>query len=65
MPIVLYLRLTRKGNKMFRIIHKTQGWVFASGFYTMDRVNSWIDNFNPAMWMDKTLTKDDLLVVEE
>lgn len=52
-------------TKSYRIIHKTQGWVFASGFYGMERVNHWIDNFNPLMYMDKTLTRDDLLIVEE
>ena len=50
----------------YKIIHKNnKNFLFASGFYSLERAEKWVENFNPYLWMDKTLTKNDLLIVEE
>lgn len=47
-------------------MHKTQKhFLLASGFWSLEAAQKWIDNFNPNMWMDKTMTKDDLIIVKE
>lgn len=48
-------------------MHKdpSKHFLLASGFYSLERAQKWIDNFDPKMWVDKTLTKEDLVILEE
>lgn len=49
----------------YKIVHKREHWIAASGFYTRDRAEDWLVKFSPSMWMDKTLTAQDFEIVEE
>jgi len=50
----------------FKIIHKTKKhFLLASGFGNKERAAKWIENFDPKMWMDKSMTKEGLEIVEE
>ena len=50
----------------YKIVHKTQKhFLLASGFYSLERAQKWISEFNPNMWMDKTLKAEDLIIVPE
>jgi hypothetical protein len=50
---------------MWRIVHRTQGWIAASGFYSVERAERWLASFNPKMWTDKTLRQADFVIVTE
>lgn len=52
---------------MFKIMHKdyTKHSLFASGFGSKEAAQKWVDNFKPNMWVDKSLTREDLLILEE
>ncbi len=45
----------------FRIIHKT-GWIAASGLRDIERATTWLRQFNPQMYDDKTLTLEEFLI---
>ncbi len=49
----------------FKITHKTQTILFACGFYSLDRAQKWIEAFDPQMYDDKTLRREDLQIEEE
>lgn len=49
----------------YKIICTKGNWLAACGFYSLDRANKWIENFNPNLYMDKTLTKQDFIIKEE
>lgn len=50
----------------YKIMHKTKPhFLLASGCWSLERAKKWIDNFDPKMWMDKTMTKEDLMIVDE
>ena len=46
----------------YYIIHKTQNWI-AAITYSQERAEKWLNEFNPKMWDDKTLTADDFIIV--
>ena len=39
--------------------------VYASGFYSLEQAQLWLDKYDPAMWMDKTIESSDLEILEE
>jgi hypothetical protein len=49
----------------YKIVHKTQGWLAACDFHTLERAQAWIDRFDASRYMDKTLVKEDFEIVEE
>lgn len=49
---------------MFKIMHKTQPHFLLAICDTKESAQRWIENFNPNMWMDKTMVKSDLKIVE-
>lgn len=49
----------------FKIVHKTPNFLFACGFYTLERAQRWIEEFDPSIYTDTTLKKEDLLIQEE
>ena len=51
---------------MFKIVQKkNRNAVYASGFYDMGRAQAWLERYDPKMWTDKSITRDDLEIVEE
>jgi hypothetical protein len=52
--------------KVYDIRHKDDSKYFlaASGFYSLERAEQWLRDFNPQMWMDKTLRAEDFKIVE-
>jgi hypothetical protein len=51
---------------MFKIVQKKNPHaLYASGFVTRARAETWLDNYDPKMWMDKTIQAKDLEIVEE
>ncbi|RJQ38860.1 MAG: hypothetical protein C4555_04405 [Dehalococcoidia bacterium] len=50
---------------MYKIKHKTQRWIAASGFYDIERAEAWLARFDPRMWVDKSLRADDFEIVPE
>lgn len=52
--------------KTYKIMHKTKPHcLLASGFYSLERAQAWLDKFNPQMWMDKTMRREDLEILPE
>ncbi len=49
----------------FKITHRKQTILFACGFYDIGRARAWIDKFDPQMYVDKTLKREDLQIEEE
>jgi len=49
----------------YEIRHKQKNTILASGFYSAQKASKWIENFNPAIWDDKTMKQEDLVIVEE
>jgi len=50
----------------YRIVQKkNHNVVYASGFHSLERAERWLANYNPQMWMDKTLTAADLEIVPD
>lgn len=49
---------------MFKIMHKTQPNFLLAICCTQESAQRWIEKFNPNMWMDKTMTKNDLIIVK-
>jgi hypothetical protein len=48
----------------FKIVQrKNRNAVYASGFYTVERAEQWLASYNPRMWMDKTIQREDLEIV--
>ena len=39
--------------------------LYASGFYSLERAQAWLANYDPHMWTDKTIRADDLEITEE
>lgn len=51
---------------MFKIVQKAnQHAIYASGFHTLDRAEAWLRRYDPQMWMNKTVQRDDLEIVPE
>lgn len=48
---------------MYKIMHKTKPHFLLAICDTMESAQRWIDKFNANIWMDKTMTKDDLMIV--
>ena len=46
----------------YYITHKTQKWI-AAITYSQERAEKWLNEFNPKMWDDKTLSSDDFIIV--
>lgn len=46
----------------YKIVHKKEGWV-ACYTYSKERAKVWLDNFNPELYVYKTLTKEDFKVI--
>ena len=44
---------------------KNRHAVYAAGFYTIERAQAWLAAYDPRMWMDKTVTRDELEIIEE
>jgi|ERR1700691_2266406 len=42
-----------------------RSWVCANGFYSLKKTAIWINNFNPDNYVDKTLKKENLIVICE
>lgn len=51
----------------YKIMHKDSNrhMLFASGFYSLERAQKWVEAFNPQMYVDKTLKREDLVILEE
>ncbi len=50
----------------FKIVQKANHLaIYASGFYTLDRALKWLEQYDPKMWMDKTIQATDLEIVPE
>jgi hypothetical protein len=49
---------------MFKIMHKTKPHFLLAICSTLASAERWIKEFNPKIWMDKTMTVDDLIIVE-
>ncbi len=49
----------------FKIVHAREPILFACGFYYLERAEAWIEDFDPQMYTDKSLRKEDLCIVEE
>lgn len=49
----------------YSIIHKTKKFVFASGFSSLEKARAYREKFNPNIWDDKTMTKDDLVIMDK
>lgn len=49
----------------YKIIHRKQNILFASGFYSLDRAQRWVDQFYPEMYTDKNLKREDLIITKE
>ena len=51
----------------YKIMHKdpSKHILFASGFSSLERAQKWVEKFNPQMYVDKTLKRDDLVILEE
>lgn len=49
---------------MFKIIHRTKPHFLLAICDTMEGANRWIENFNPLIWDDKSMTRDDLIIVK-
>ncbi len=47
----------------FHIMHKTKPHFLLAICSTEESAKRWIENFNPLIWMDKTMQKSDLIVV--
>ncbi len=47
----------------YHIKHATKPNVLLAIYSTQESAQKWIENFNPNMWMDKTMTKKDLIVI--
>ena len=55
----------RKGVS-YKIVQKqNEHAVYASGFYSFGRAQDWINNYDPNMWMDKSIEAKDLTIKEE
>jgi hypothetical protein len=51
---------------MYQIVQKkNHNAVYAKGCWDMQRAQQWIDNYNPNMYVDKTVQKEDLEIIEE
>jgi hypothetical protein len=51
---------------MYDIICNKEGkWLAASGFYSIERAQAWIDKFDANFYMDKTLLKSDFEIIEK
>lgn len=49
---------------MFKIVQKNnKNIVYAVGFFIIERAEKWIENYNPQMYTDKTIKKEDLEIV--
>lgn len=49
----------------YKIVCKTQGWLAACDFHSLERAQAWIDKFDASRYMDKTLKKEDFEIQEE
>jgi hypothetical protein len=51
---------------MFKIVKRADKHaIYASGFWSLQRAEKWLSAYDPTMWMEKTVTKDDLEIVPE
>lgn len=46
----------------YRILHEKYKWVAATGFSSMEKALAWIGRFDPSLYVDKTLKRDDFVV---
>lgn len=50
----------------FKIVQKENpNALHAAGFWTRERAEAWLARYDRLMWDDKTVTADDLEIVEE
>jgi len=50
----------------YKIVQKkNHNAVYASGFWSLERAQAWLANYNPAMWMDKSIKREDLEIIAE
>ena len=49
----------------YHIMHKTKPHFLLAICSTKESADKWIEQFNPLIWMDKTMKKDDLCIVEK
>ena len=47
----------------YKIMHKTKPHTLLAICDTEESAQRWIDRFNPKMWDDKTMVKEDLVAV--
>lgn len=51
---------------MFKIVQKkNRNAVYASGFYSIERAQTWLAHYDPRHWDDKSVTREDLEIVKE
>jgi hypothetical protein len=46
----------------YRIVHEKQGWIAATGFHDMEKAIQWIRRFDPQMYTDTTLRREDFVI---
>lgn len=51
----------------YKIMHKDpeRHIIFASGSHSLERGENWIKNFNPQHYTDKTLRRENLIILPE
>ena len=51
----------------YAIVHKDRKHhiLFASGFYSLVRAQEWVEDYNPQSYDDKTIHREDLLIIDE
>lgn len=50
----------------FRIVQRANhNAVYATGFYSRERAEQWLDNYNPQHWIDKNIQRNDLEIIPE
>jgi hypothetical protein len=48
--------------EVYKIVHK-DGWLAACDFYGIERAQAWLEKFDPRMYSDKTLKREDFTIV--
>ena len=50
----------------FKIVQrKNRHAVYASGFWKRERAEAWLAEYNPQMWTEKDVQREDLMIIEE
>lgn len=50
--------------KVYKIVH-ARGWQAARGFYSLKRAQEWLEAFDPKIYTEEGLKKEDFRIIEE